>query len=173
MNINTWIMLGILILLAIIVWFLHGRAEVFQGLKEGIFTLKNVWILLILALGIAGLLKVIIPGEVISDYLGPDSGMRGILIGWGFGAVLPGAPYTILPLAATLLDSGAGIGAVMTMVLSASIGVAITRIPYEIAFIGWKFVVVRLVSCLIFPILGGLIANLFNQWVKFIPGQNF
>lgn len=169
MSINTWIMLGVFLAMAGGVWLVHGGEKVLEAARESLETFKHVWLLLLLALGIAGLLQVVVPHEVVSGYLGPHSGIRGLLIGWGVGAVTPGAPYTILPIAASLLRSGSGIGPVMTMVLSASLGVAVTRIPYEIAFAGWRFALIRLLACLALPLVGGVLARLLNQWLTFYP----
>jgi len=167
MNINTAIMLGIFGLLGVATWFIQGLEGVFNGLKSSIGTLSNVWALLLLALGVAGFLRVLIPQEVVSNYLGPASGMKGYMIAWGVGAVTPGAPFTIYPIAATLLEAGSGIGQIMTMVLSASIGVALTRVPYELAFLGWRFSLLRFLSAFVVPLMGGLIASYLSKFFEF------
>ncbi|MCF7876255.1 permease [Candidatus Bipolaricaulota bacterium] len=168
MNINTAIMLGFFSLLGALSWFFKGTEGVINGLKSSLGTLNNVWALLLLAMGVAGFLRVLIPQEVISAYLGPASGAKGYLIAWGVGAVTPGAPFTIYPIAVSLLEAGSGIGQVMTLVLSASIGVALTRIPYEVAFLGWKFSVLRIISAFAVPIMGGLIAGYLDNFFDFV-----
>ncbi len=80
MNINTAIMLGAFSLLGLFTWFLQGLDGVFQGLKSSLGTLGSVWALLLLALGVAGFLRVLVPQEVVSSYLGPVSGIKGYLI---------------------------------------------------------------------------------------------
>ncbi len=162
-------MLAVFLLMAGGIWLAHSGEKVLEGIREGFQTFKHVWLLLLLALGIAGFLQVLVPHEIVSDYLGPRSGMKGLLIGWGVGAVTPGAPFTILPIAASLLKAGSGIAPVMTMVLSASLGVAVTRVPYEIAFVGWRFAVMRLLACLLLPLAGGLLVKLLNHWMAFYP----
>lgn len=169
MNINVKVMIAIFIFLSIVVLILRGSQGLIAGFKESFHTISNVWILLILALIIAGMLQVLIPGEMISEHLGQNSGLKGILIGWGVGAVMPGAPYTVLPISASLLKAGSGIGPVMTMILSASIGVALTRIPYEIAFLGWRFTVLRIFSCFLVPIIGGVLAGFLARWANLLP----
>ena len=167
MNINTAIMLGIFVVLGILSWLSHGFQGVLDGLKDGVNTLRNVWPLLLLALGIAGFLQVVIPRDLISGALGPSSGLKGYFIGWGVGAVMPGAPYAILPVAGSLLEAGAGIGPIMAMVLSAGIGVAITRIPLEVAFVGWKFSVLRILVCILVPLICGAFAKYLAHWLGF------
>jgi hypothetical protein len=75
----------------------------------------------------------------------------------------------MLPPAGSLPSSGAGIGPVMTMVLPAGIGVAITRIPHEIAFVGWRFMVLRLAVCALVPPICGLLARGIARWSGFFP----
>ncbi|MEF8726139.1 MAG: hypothetical protein V5A79_05340 [Candidatus Bipolaricaulota bacterium] len=94
--------------------------------------------------------------------------MKGYLIAWGVGAVTPGAPFTIYPIAVSLLDAGSGVGQIMTMILSASIGVALTRVPYEVAFLGWRFSILRFLSTFFVPILGGLIAGYLSKFFDFV-----
>jgi phosphate/sulfate permease len=56
----------------------------------------------------------------------------------------------------------------MTMILSASIGVALTRVPYELAFLGWRFSLLRFASAFVVPLLGGLIAGLLSNYFEFV-----
>jgi uncharacterized membrane protein YraQ (UPF0718 family) len=164
MNVNTGVMLVVFGILVVVAWATQGTQGVIQGFRGTARTFLDVWPLLLLAFGIAGFLRVVIPHDLISGALGSTSGIKGILIGWGAGAVMPGAPYAMLPVAGSLLSSGASIGPVMTMVLSAGIGVAITRIPHEIAFIGWRFTVLRLAVCALVPPICGLLAQWIARW---------
>ena len=49
----------------------------------------------------------ILPHEKVSRALGPQSGLKGLLIGTAFGAILPGGPFTAYPVAAGAVDHGA------------------------------------------------------------------
>jgi uncharacterized membrane protein YraQ (UPF0718 family) len=117
---------------------------------------------------VAGLLQVLVPPEVVGRYLGGERVYRGILIAWAVGAVLPGAPYVTLPLAAALLARGAGIGPAATLVLSASL-VGLTRVPYEVAFVGWQFAVLRVTACALLAPVAGMTIHWLNQVVSFYP----
>ena len=173
MDLNTGVLLTLFIILGVIILFTQGPAGVLEGFKGSFNAFKNVWILLLLAFGLTGFLQVVVPHELVSSYLGAESGWKGLFVGAGIGAILPGAPYTILPVAASLLKSGSSIGPVMSMMLSSSIAIAITRIPYEVAFLGWKFTALRIMACLIFPVLGGLITSYLNLWLNFYPNSIF
>jgi uncharacterized membrane protein YraQ (UPF0718 family) len=60
----------------------------------------------------------ILPHEKVSRSLGPQSGLKGLLIGTAFGAILPGGPFTAYPVASALLTVGADFGATIAMVVS-------------------------------------------------------
>ncbi len=49
----------------------------------------------------------ILPHDKVSRSLGPNSGLKGLLIGAAFGAILPGGPFTTYPVASALLAVGA------------------------------------------------------------------
>lgn len=168
MKINIIIMSALFLMLFLTAWLLKGIGTSLEGLKQGGLMLKKIWLLLIIAFGVAGLIQVLIPKGIISQALGVTAGYKGILIAWLIGSILPGAPYVILPLAAALLSQGADIAPTVTLVLAASL-VGATRIPYEIAFIGWKFSVVRLTSSLMLPPLAGFITLWFNKLIRLYP----
>jgi uncharacterized membrane protein YraQ (UPF0718 family) len=74
---------------------------------------------------------------------------------------------TSLPIAAGLLQSGAGIGTMVAFMTGWSIW-AVTRLPLEIGLMGWRFTAIRLACTFLFPILAGLIANLFFSKVDVV-----
>ena len=94
--------------------------------------------------------------------MGTESGMRGILIGSVAGGLCPGGPFVSLPIAAGLLRSGASTGTMVAFITGWSIW-AVSRLPMEVGILGWKFTLVRVVSTAFFPILAGLIAQVFFE----------
>jgi len=167
-NLNVILMGAIVVLLVAIALWVDGPARVGEGMKKGGRILYTIWPLLLLAAAAAGMLQTLMPAKVVSSYLGGQSPMRGILIGWGVGAILPGAPYVTLPLAAVLLERGASIAPAATMVLSATF-MSVTRIPYELTFLGWQFAALRILACLLLPPVGGLIVHGLNDVFGFYP----
>ncbi len=165
-NIAIMSALAAVLLLAALV--AGGAEKAGEGLKQGAVTLWRIWPLLLLALVVAGLLHALVPVEAVQRYLGTARPYRAILIAWIVGAVLPGAPYVTLPLAAMLLGRGAGIGAATTLVLSASL-VGLTRVPYEVAFVGWQFSVLRVAACLVLAPVAGAGVHLLNVLMRFYP----
>lgn len=129
------------------------------GVRLGWQTLKRTLLLLVAAFVIVGYVSVLSPQELVRDWIGPGSGWRGLLVGEAAGMLLPGGPYVVFPLIATLYTTGAGIGPVVSMVTSWA-ALALLSISFELPFLGWRFTAVRFALGLAFPPLVGLAALL-------------
>ncbi|MEE9583764.1 MAG: permease [Dehalococcoidales bacterium] len=154
------IIMGVIAVVLLIVAYQRGGGEHILGLKSAWDILLQVLPLLIFAFIIAGIVPLLIPSEMISKWVGAESGFRGILIGAAFGGLTPGGPFVSLPIAAGLLKAGASIGTMVAFMTAWALW-AFSRLPLEVGLMGWKFTAIRLASTIIFPILAGLIANLF------------
>jgi len=154
------IIMGVIAIALIIVAYQKGGGEHILGLKSAGNILLQVMPLLIFVFIIAGTIQYIVPAEMVAKWVGAESGFRGILIGTVAGGFTPGGPITAMPIAAGLLQSGAGIGTMVAFMTGWSL-LAFIRLPLEVGLMGWKFTAIRLACTFLFPILAGLIANLF------------
>jgi uncharacterized membrane protein YraQ (UPF0718 family) len=116
--------------------------------------------MLILAFIVAGMVQVLIPREIIGQWVGAESGMRGILLGTLAGGLTPGGPYVSLPLVAGFLSAGAGIGTMVAYLTAWSLW-AVSRLPLEFGILGWRFTVIRLACTFFMPPIAGFIAHAF------------
>jgi len=158
------IIMGVLAVVFIFLAYQKGGGAHITGLKAAGNMILQVAPLLIFAFIIAGIIPLLVPQEQISRWIGTESGMRGILIGTAVGGFLPGGPYVSLPMAAGLLQVGAGVGTMVALLTGWSL-LAFSRLPMEIGIMGWKFTVIRLVCTFFFPPIAGFIANrLFGSW---------
>jgi uncharacterized membrane protein YraQ (UPF0718 family) len=99
---------------------------------------------------------VLLTREVITAWLGAESGWRGILVGSLAGALMPGGPYVYYPIAAVLFQSGAGIGVLVAFVTAKNLW-SVTRLPLELALLGPELTAIRFAATLVFPpVLGAL-----------------
>jgi len=114
---------------------------------------------------VAGMVQVLVPREILSEWVGAESGMRGILIGTVTGALAPGGPYVSLPVAAGLLQAGAGVGTMVAFLTGWSLW-AVSRLPMEVGIMGWKFTLIRIASTFFFPPIAGLIAQMIAVVVQ-------
>jgi uncharacterized membrane protein YraQ (UPF0718 family) len=152
------IIMGVIALALLIFGYQRGGGEHILGLKSTGDLLLQILPLLIFAFIIAGMIRVLVPTEIISKWVGTESGFRGILIGSVLGGFMPGGPVTNLPIAAGLLRAGAGVGTMVAFMTGWSLW-AFSRLPLEIGMLGWKFTLIRLACTLIFPPIAGLLAN--------------
>ena len=157
MLIPTIVMAVLAIVLAFIAYN-RGGGEHIQGLKSTGNMFMQILPLLIFALIVAGMVQVLIPHDLISRWVGAESGFRGLLIGSVLGGITPGGPFVSMPIAAGLLRTGASIGTMVAFMTSWSL-LAVARMPMEIGLMGWKFAVIRLACVFFFPPIAGLIAN--------------
>ncbi len=67
---------------------------------------------------IGAFVTLLLPRETVSHWVGAESALRGILIATVAGAILPGGPFTIYPVAGAFLAAGADAGAACAFVIS-------------------------------------------------------
>ena len=152
------IILGVLAAVLLFIGYYRGEGQHVEGVKSGFNMLVEIVPLLIFAFIVAGMVQVLLSQEMVARWVGTESGIRGILVGSVAGGLTPGGPFVSLPLAAGLLRSGASAGTMVAYLTAWSL-CAVNRLPMEVGILGWRFTLIRLVSTLILPIIGGLIAQ--------------
>jgi hypothetical protein len=101
----------------------------------------------------------ILPHEKVSRSLGPTSGVKGLLIGTAFGAILPGGPFTVYPVASALLTVGADFGATIALVVSWTLIGYGRAVAWELPIMGTDFTLWRIVISLPLPVLAGALGR--------------
>jgi uncharacterized membrane protein YraQ (UPF0718 family) len=134
--------------------------------------LEDAWLFLsilpkvLLGCAIGGFVRLLIARETIEKHVGEGSGVKGLAIAAGIGTLFPAGPFTIFPLAAVMVLSGADRGAAIAFV-SGWLLLGINRaIIWEMPFFGMDFVLFRFLISMPMPILLGLLARsrLFDRW---------
>jgi len=161
MLLPTLIMAGIAAVLYIIAYN-KGGGEHITGMKSAVLTTLEILPLIFFAFIVAGLVQALLPADLLSRWVGVESGMRGIIIGTVAGGITPGGPYVSLPVVASLLEAGAGAGTMVAFLTSWSLWAA-SRLPMEVGILGWKFTAIRLASTFFFPPIAGLIAQAIGK----------
>jgi uncharacterized membrane protein YraQ (UPF0718 family) len=101
----------------------------------------------------------LLPREAVARWVGAESGITGILIASAVGAILPGGPFTIYPVAGALLAAGADAGAACAFVISWTLLGYARAIVWELPFFGLDFVTWRILFSIPLPIIAGLAAR--------------
>lgn len=152
------IIMGIIAFILLAVGYLNGQGQHVSGLSSAFRMTLEILPLLIFAFIVAGMVRVLLPYDMISRWIGEESGIRGILIGTAAGGLAPGGPYVSLPVVAALLRSGAGVGTMVAFLTGWSLW-AVSRLPMEVGILGWKFTLIRLACTFFFPPVAGIIAR--------------
>lgn len=114
---------------------------------------------------VAAFLRILLPKEVVARWIGERSGLRGLAVATLAGAIIPGGPMTIFPIATSLYLSGADRGATIAFITS-WLTIGINRaIVWELSFFGPEFVILRTLISLPIPILVGVAARM-------LPGRS-
>jgi uncharacterized membrane protein YraQ (UPF0718 family) len=159
------IIMGALAFILLLIGHYKGQSQHINGAKLALSMIIEILPLLIFAFIVAGMVQVLLPRELISKWIGAESGMRGILVGTLAGAFAPGGPYVSLPIVAGFLRAGAGTGTMVAFLTGWSLW-AFSRLPMEVAILGWRFTLIRLASTFFFPPIAGLLAHILFAGVK-------
>jgi uncharacterized membrane protein YraQ (UPF0718 family) len=157
------IVLAVLAVAFGIVAYLKDPGLPLIGARNGLQMLWFVLPRLIPALLLAGMLQVLVPQAVVSRHLGRDGGFRSILIASAAGVLTPGGPMVTVPLLVALANSGAAMAPLVAYMTAWSLFGMQRIIAWEAPLMGWRFVIVRVIPSLAFPVLAGWLVKTFYR----------
>ena len=155
------ILAGVLLYLG----YQQGGGQHQMGLVQALRMTGQILPLLLFALVVGSMVQVLVSQEVISRWVGSESGLRGVLLGTVAGGIAPGGPYVSLPIVAGLIKSGASIGTMVAFLTGWSLW-SVGRFPMDIGILGWKLALIRLACTFFFPPIAGLLAQTFFGSVR-------
>jgi uncharacterized membrane protein YraQ (UPF0718 family) len=165
---RSWVLIGAIVACcAVLAWRTGGPARVGQALTTGSALFVAVLPNLILGFALAGFLHVLIPGELISRWMGHGSGTQGLLVGSLAGMLTPGGPFTHFPILASFLAKGAAVGPVCAYIAAWAL-LGLNRILiWELPILGPKIAFVRFAaSAGVPPLVGWLAGWLFRALTR-------
>ena len=151
------LMLGFLVAAVVTAVVREGSGGLGEGLDSTGVLVKRALPFLIVGLTLAGMLQVLIPAGVIGRWMGEEAGTKGLIVGILVGTVTPGGPFIMFPIAAALMNSGAGIGAMGGYTASRNLFAFNRLIIWEIPFLGAPFALARIGASLLMPVITALL----------------
>ncbi|MBW1801855.1 MAG: permease [Deltaproteobacteria bacterium] len=156
----TFIILAALLLAAILfATWKGGWSLTASGFIKTGHIVEKVWFRLLLGFILGGLIQELIPRDMISKWLGPESGLKGILIASYAGIFLAGSPYMMLPVFVSIYRAGAGVGPLMALLSGRGLLSLQLLLVWQIPFLGVELSVARYLACIIVPPIAGLAGN--------------
>ncbi|MBB44295.1 MAG: hypothetical protein CMM44_11115 [Rhodospirillaceae bacterium] len=122
------------------------------------------------ALTIAVFAAELLPGETISKWLGSESGFQGIIIASFAGLLIPAGGVIAFPMALAMYKIGVGIPQLVAFLTTWEIFAIHRILAWEIPFLGYRFVTLRIASSFFLPPLAGVFAALIvfylDDWMS-------
>ncbi len=163
MDFTTVLMLVLAIALSFMAYLKIGHFPL-EGLTAGGRLLWGILPKLLLAFIAAGMISIVLPRELLSRWLGDDSGLRGLMVATAAGALTPGGPFVQFPIVAALYQTGAGVAPLMAYITAWSLLGVNRFLAYEVPLLGWRLAVCRMAASLVFPAIIGAITRLI--WLR-------
>lgn len=151
------ILASICLALSAVAVYVGGPPRLRDGFSEATGLLVSVAPQLALGFLLAGLATVLVPSSAVARLVGEGSGVGGLLIATGAGALTPGGPFLQFPLVAALMRNGASEGAVAAYLTAWSLLGLQRVLVWELPVLGPTFTAVRWSASLLLPIAVGLV----------------
>jgi len=166
----SFITIGVLVVVsAALVWRRDGIQGITEILTHDVTLFGGILPRVLAGCLLGAFIAEILPHDKVSRSLGPDSGLKGLLIGTAFGAILPGGPFTAYPVASALLTVGADFGATIAMVVSWTLIGYGRAVAWELPIMGADFTLWRIAISLPLPVLAGAFGRFV--YVRMYPAK--
>jgi uncharacterized membrane protein YraQ (UPF0718 family) len=156
---STAVIASISVAAAVAVYMRDGTDKVLAVLSKDLELLGGMLPKMAAGCLIAAFVTRLLPREVVARVVGSESGIIGLLIAMTMGAVLPGGPLTIYPLAGAFLVLGADVGTAIAFITAWNLLGYNRALIWELPFFGPEFVGWRVLMALPLPIIAGLMGR--------------
>lgn len=158
-NILLWVVVAGLAVFAA----LRGRILLNNGLREG--SIEFIRLLPRIAIGVvgSGFIAEVLPQAFVAGWLGPESGLLGVLIATIGGALTPGGPVIGFSIGAAALKSGAGAPQVIAYSTAWALYAVHRLVVWEVPMMPARIVWLRAVVSLPLPFIAAMLAMLAGR----------
>ncbi|KXA89713.1 permease [candidate division MSBL1 archaeon SCGC-AAA259D14] len=159
MNI-TAIVINVFALVSLLVAFFKSKEKAVRSLKVAGKSAFKILPMILIIVVVVGLMLGFVPPDQIAKFFGEQSGLLGVLIIGGIGAILHIPSLVAFPLAASLLESGASVMAAAAFITTLTM-IGTVYLPVEIKLLGKKLALLRnglsFIIAILISVLMGLI----------------
>jgi len=134
------------------------RSVLTASLREGSMDFINIVPRIALGVIGSGYIAAVIPQEIITGWLGPDSGWLGVTAAVIAGAATPGGPVIGFSIAAVAMKSGGGMPQIIAYVIAWALFAFQRLLLFEIPFMPARFVWFRAAVSVPIPFLAAAMA---------------
>jgi uncharacterized membrane protein YraQ (UPF0718 family) len=158
-DVMLWLFVAVLALLAA----LRGRMLLNDGLRTG--AVEFLHLLPRIGIGVvgSGYIAEVLPKALIAPWLGPESGLTGVLLATLGGALTPGGPVVGFAIGAAALKGGAGAPQVIAYSTAWALYAIHRLVLYEVPMMPPRVVWLRAMVCLPLPFIAAASAMLIGK----------
>jgi hypothetical protein len=153
-NILLWLIVAALAFFAAV----RGRVLLNDGMRTG--AIEFVRLLPRIAIGVvgSGFIAEALPNAMVAQWLGPESGLTGVLIAIVGGALTPGGPVVGFSIGAAALKSGAGAPQVIAYTTAWALYAIHRLVTWEVPMMPARIVWLRAAVSLPLPFIAAMLA---------------
>jgi len=160
---QTILYAAIMLTAGVACYLLAGPDAALSAGSQGLLLLVEIVPLLLAAVLIGSYFQALVPHAVVTRWLGAESGLQGLLIASGVGALTPGGPFTSFPLAVALYNAGADIGTTVAFITAWAVLGVVRFLIWELPLLGPELSLVRYIASLPLALIAGLIARWLSR----------
>ncbi|MDD4288540.1 MAG: hypothetical protein WCV43_08885 [Candidatus Caldatribacteriota bacterium] len=136
--------------------FINKPEAARKSFTEALGSFFSLLPLIFAAMLIAQAINILLPDELIIQWFGKESGLKGIISGGILAGLLQGGPYAVYPIIHSLLQKGAHVSIIITMLIGYG-AIGLSRIAYDFIFFEPYIFGLRLLFAIPLTIISGVI----------------
>ena len=158
-NLALWLVVAALAFFAA----MRSRMLLSDGVRSG--AVEFIYLLPRIAIGVvgSGFIAEVLPKSLIAPWLGPESGLTGVLIATLGGALTPGGPVVGFSIGAAALKGGAGAPQVIAYTTAWALFAVNRLVMWEVPMMPARIVWLRATVSLPLPFIAAAVAMLLGR----------
>lgn len=145
-----------LAVVSLVISAVKSKSKTKKALIKAWRSFENIMPQFLVIILLIGFMLAVVDAETVSSLLGKDSGLLGMGIAAVIGSITLVPGFVAFPLAASLLDIGAGYGQI-AMFVTTLMMVGLATLPLEISFFGKKMAIRRNLLAFAYAVVSSLI----------------
>jgi len=156
----TVIVINLFVFIALAISLFKSKEKTKLGLKSAFKSLMGITPYVIIIILCIGVMQGFLSKEIISSFLGENSGFTGVILAGFLGAILYIPAIVAFPLTASLIDNGASIMVAAAFITTLTM-VGFITLPLEIKELGKKFAILRNLLSFVIAIIIAFLIGVF------------
>lgn len=153
----------IMVVIIYLLLFIVNNKQAIVSVKNSSYYIKEMLTIMPVVFLLTALIEAWVPKEMIIEYLGDESGLKGSFISLLLGSISAGPIYAAFPVCKTLIKKGASISNIV-VILSAWAVIKVPMLANEAKFLSPKFMLIRwILTTIVIMIMGYIMSKIVKR----------